>query len=134
MPNTSPATIDAAALNEKLSRAGGPAWADHAFFIGAAAENADRLGELERLPGCCGVKIFMGSSTGSLLVHEEETLRAVLSHGHRRVAVHSEDEARLRERFELIRDGGKVAQHPEWRDVGTAVRSDRKSTRLNSSH
>ncbi|HEY9548181.1 MAG TPA: dihydroorotase [Kiloniellaceae bacterium] len=130
MPNTSPATIDAAALNEKLTRAEGRAWCDHAFFIGAAAENADRLGELERLPGCCGVKIFMGSSTGSLLVHEEETLRAVLSHGHRRVAVHSEDEARLRERFELIRDGGKVAQHPEWRDVETAVRSTKRLLRL----
>src|SRR3546814_7079974 len=72
----------------------------------------------------------MGSSTGSLLVHEEETRRAVLSHGHRRVAVHSEDEARLRERFELIRDGGKVAQHPEWRDVETAVRSTKRLLRL----
>src|SRR3546814_14645507 len=110
MPNTSPATIDAAALNEKLTRAEGRAWCDHAFFIGAAAENADRLGELERLPGCCGVQIFMGSSTGSLLVHEEETLRAVLSPGHRRVAVHSEDEARLRDRFALLRDRGEVAQ------------------------
>jgi dihydroorotase len=130
MPNTSPATIDAAALEEKLTRAEGRAWCDHAFFIGAAAENATRLGELERLPGCCGVKIFMGSSTGSLLVHEDDTLRAVLSHGSRRIAVHSEDEVRLRERFELIRDGGKVAQHPEWRDVETAVRSTKRLLRL----
>ena len=58
MPNTNPATIDAAALNDKLTRARGRAWCDHAFFIGAAAENADKLGELERLPGCCGVKIL----------------------------------------------------------------------------
>jgi dihydroorotase len=130
MPNTSPATIDAAALEEKLTRAEGRAWCDHAFFIGAAAENATRLGELERLPGCCGVKIFMGSSTGSLLVHEDDTLRAVLSHGSRRIAVHSEDEVRLRERFELIRDGGKVAQHSEWRDVETAVRSTKRLLRL----
>src|SRR3546814_10171126 len=74
MPNTNPATIDAAALEEKLTRAEGRAWCDHAFFIGAAAENADNLGELERLPGCCGVKIFMGSSTGSLLVPSGDCL------------------------------------------------------------
>lgn len=130
MPNTSPATIDEAALNEKLIRAEGRAWCDHAFFIGAAAENADKLGELERLPGCCGVKIFMGSSTGSLLVADDEHLRRVLKHVRRRVAVHSEDEPRLRERFETIRDGGKVSQHPEWRDVETAVRSTKRLLRL----
>jgi dihydroorotase len=130
MPNTSPATIDAAALNEKLTRAEGRAWCDHAFFIGAAAENADKLETLERLPGCCGVKIFMGSSTGSLLVHDDETLRRALKSGCRRVAVHSEDEARLRERFEMIREGGKVSQHPEWRDVETAVRSTKRLLRL----
>ena len=130
MPNTSPATIDAAALNEKLTRAEGRAWCDHAFFIGAAAENADKLAELERLPGCCGVKIFMGSSTGSLLVPDDDTLRRVLSSGRRRCSVHSEDEQRLKERFELVRDGGKVAQHPEWRDVETAVRSTKRLLRI----
>ncbi|MEQ8354347.1 MAG: dihydroorotase [Kiloniellaceae bacterium] len=130
MPNTSPATIDEAALEEKLTRAEGRAWCDHAFFIGAAAENADRLGILERQPGCCGVKIFMGSSTGTLLVHEDKVLREVLRHGRRRVAVHSEDEVRLRERFELVRDGGKVSQHPEWRDVETAVRCTKRLLRL----
>jgi dihydroorotase len=130
MPNTSPATIDAEALNEKLTRAEGRAWCDHAFFIGAAAENADKLGELERLPGCCGVKIFMGSSTGTLLVPDDETLRAVLRNGRRRCSVHSEDEPRLKERFELVREGGKVAQHPEWRDVETAVRSTKRLLRI----
>src|SRR3546814_4195183 len=110
MPNTNPATIDAAALEEKLTRAEGRAWCDHAFFIGAAAENADNLGELERLPGCCGVKIFMGSSTGSLLVHEDDVLRRVLGSGRRRVAVHSENEARLRERFDLIRSEGHTSE------------------------
>jgi len=130
MPNTSPATIDAEALNEKLTRAEGRAWCDHAFFIGAAAENADKLGELERLPGCCGVKIFMGSSTGTLLVPDDETLRAVLRNGRRRCSVHSEDEPRLKECFELVREGGKVAQHPEWRDVETAVRSTKRLLRI----
>src|SRR3546814_13235027 len=72
----------------------------------------------------------MGSSTGSLLVHEDDVLRRVLGSGRRRVAVHSENEARLRERFDLIRDGGKVAQHPEWRDVETAVSSTKRLLRL----
>ncbi len=130
MPNTSPATIDDAALNDKLERAKGRAWCDHAFFLGAAAENADQLGRLERLPGCCGVKIFMGSSTGSLLVEDADTLRAVLMSGTRRCAVHSEDEARLRERFELVRDGASVDQHAVWRDAETAVRSTKRILRL----
>lgn len=130
MPNTNPATIDEAALNEKLSRAKGRAWCDHAFFIGAAAENADKLGELERLPGCCGVKIFMGSSTGSLLVEDDDTLRAALRSGTRRVSVHSEDEARLRERFELVREGANVDQHPVWRDEETAIRSTKRLLKI----
>ncbi|HIP78879.1 MAG TPA: dihydroorotase [Kiloniellaceae bacterium] len=130
MPNTNPATIDAAALNDKLARARGRAWCDHAFFIGAAAENADKLGELERLPGCCGVKIFMGSSTGSLLVADDDTLLTALSSGTRRVAVHSEDEERLRERFDLVRDGANVDQHPVWRDEETALRSTRRILKL----
>ena len=99
MPNTNPSTTTAEAIADKLRRAQGRAWTDHAFFVGAAAENIDTLAELERLPGVCGVKIFMGSSTGSLLVEDDDTLRAVLSAGRRRVAVHAEDEeltARLR--------------------------------------
>ena len=126
MPNTRPNTLSAEDLADKLARAKGRAWVDHAFFMGAAAENAERLGDLERLPGCCGVKVFMGSSTGSLLVEDDEMLLEVLSHGRRRVAVHSEDEARLRERLALVRDGADVAMHPEWRDVETAVRSTKR--------
>jgi dihydroorotase len=61
MPNTRPSTLGPEELADKLNRARGRAWTDHAFFIGAAEENAERLAELERLPGCCGVKIFMGS-------------------------------------------------------------------------
>jgi len=130
MPNTKPSTLDAAALEDKFARARGRAWTDHAFFMGSAAENAEALGELERLPGCCGVKIFMGSSTGSLLVEDDETLREVLRCGHRRVAVHCEDEDRLRERLELVRDGADVAMHPEWRDAETALRATRRLLRL----
>ena len=107
MPNTSPATIRGEDLSDKIKRATGRAWCDFAFFIGAAKENINRLAGLEQLPGCCGIKIFMGSSTGSLLVSDKSLLTEILTRGRRRIAVHAEDEARLQERFEYARDGKK---------------------------
>ncbi len=126
MPNTTPNTLDAAALNDKLARARGRAWCDHAFFIGAAEENADALGELEKLPGCSGVKIFMGSSTGSLLVAEDAALERVLAHGRRRVAIHAEDEARLNERKSMLTGEIGPEMHPEWRDADSAILATRR--------
>ncbi|MEE8535029.1 MAG: dihydroorotase [Kiloniellales bacterium] len=130
MPNTTPSTLTAEDLADKLARARGRSWVDHAFFLGAAAENVENLGRLERLPGACGIKVFMGSSTGSLLVEDDETLLQVLKGGSRRVAVHAEDEARLRARLRLVKGAEAaavtVALHPEWRDAETAYRaSDR---------
>ncbi len=130
MPNTNPNTIDEAALNDKLRRAAGRAWVDHAFFIGATDENADKLDRLELLPGCAGVKVFMGSSTGSLLVADDDALEAVLRHGRRRVAIHSEDEPRLRERLALVRDGADPSMHPVWRDEEVAIRATKRLLRL----
>jgi dihydroorotase len=130
MPNTSPSTTDAAALNDKLRRAAGRAWVDHAFFIGATDENAQDLARLELLPGCAGVKVFMGSSTGSLLVADDDSLEAVLRHGRRRVAVHAEDEPRLRERLALVRDGADPSMHPVWRDEEVAIRATTRLMRL----
>ncbi len=120
MPNTNPSTLTADDLANKLGRAKGRTWVDHAFFMGASEENAHALAELELLPGCCGIKIFMGSSTGSLLVEDDEALLEVLKSGRRRVSIHAEDEARLRERMALVRDGGPVSLHTEWRDVEAA--------------
>ena len=71
MPNTKPPTVSADDLADKCRRAAGRAWVDIAFFIGATPENIGELAALERLPGCAGVKMFMGSSTGSLLVAED---------------------------------------------------------------
>ena len=115
MPNTAPPTTTAEALNEKLRRAKGRAHVDHAFYIGATHENADRLGELERLPGCCGVKTFMGSSTGTLLVGDDEGLDRIVCNINRRGAFHAEDEARLNERKPLAREGDWTS-HAEVRD------------------
>ncbi len=132
MPNTSPATLTAADLDDKLARARGRAWVDHAFFVGAAAANVADLAALERRPGCSGVKVFMGSSTGSLLVEDDATLLRVLAGGSRRVAVHAEDEARLRARRAMVEGAaaGDVALHPEWRDAQTAVLATARLLRL----
>ncbi len=129
MPNTNPLTVTPEAMQDKLDRSKGRAWTDHAFFVGATPENAEELPELELLPGCCGVKMFMGSSTGNLLVPDDENVRRVLAHGMRRVAVHSEDEYRLEER-KGERVEGDPSSHPVWRDVETAVRSTTRLLRL----
>src|SRR6185369_11718998 len=93
MPNTRPPTTTAEALADKVTRARGRMHCDFAFFVGASAGNAADIAELERLPGAAGIKIFMGSSTGDLLVADDATLRAILSRTRRRVSVHAEDEA-----------------------------------------
>jgi len=120
MPNTAPPTITAEALNDKLRRAKGRAHVDHAFYICATQENADQLGELERLPGCAGVKTFMGSSTGTLLVGDDDGLDRVVKNISRRGAFHAEDEARLNARKTLAREGDWTS-HPEVRDDEAAL-------------
>ena len=120
MPNTNPTTTTPEALADKVERATGRMACDFAFWFGATADNADTLAEAERLPACAGIKMFMGSSTGTLLVDETEHVRRVLANGRRRVAVHSEEETRLEERKGLRR-AGDPSSHPEWRDVTAAV-------------
>ncbi len=122
MPNTEPTTSTAEALNDKLSRAKGRMHCDHAFYLGGTHENAHLLGELERLPGCCGVKVFMGASTGSLLVPDDEGVAAILQHVRRRASFHSEDEYRLAERRPLAREGDWTS-HYEVRDARAAMQS-----------
>ncbi|GAA0738106.1 dihydroorotase [Sphingomonas japonica] len=121
MPNTNPNTDSEAAIADKLSRAKGRMWCDHAFYVGATAANAHELGRLERLPGTAGVKIFMGSSTGNLLVDKDDALLAVLASGTRRVAIHAEDEDRMNARAATHRIDGDAASHPVWRDDESAM-------------
>lgn len=130
MPNTTPPTTSAAALADKLARARGRAWCDHGFFVGATEDGIETLAELERRPGCAGVKLFMGSSTGNLLVAGEAALAGVLAAGRRRMAVHAEDEARLVERRALVADGAGPDQHPVWRDEIVALRATERLMRL----
>ncbi|UVO50235.1 dihydroorotase [Sphingomonas sp. SUN019] len=125
MPNTKPNTDSAAAIQDKLDRAKDRMWCDHAFYVGATNHNARDLAELERLPGTAGVKIFMGASTGDLLVSEDARLAEVLASGHRRVAIHAEDEERMNARLDHRIDGD-AASHPVWRDDESAILATRR--------
>jgi dihydroorotase len=129
MPNTSPATVTAAALEDKLARAHGRMHCDHAFWVGGTVDNAEEIPELERLPGAAGIKVFMGSSTGDLLVADDEGVRRILSRTRRRAAFHSEDEFRLKERLGE-RIAGDPASHPVWRDAEVALSSTRRLVQI----
>ncbi|MGF6697716.1 dihydroorotase [Paraburkholderia sp. MM5496-R1] len=126
MPNTSPLTLRRDDLERKIAAASGRAWCDIAFYIGGSSVNAGELGHLEALPGCAGIKVFMGSSFGDLLADDDVVLRRILEHGRRRVAVHAEDEARLRERRSIAEASGDVRDHPRWRDVDSALDATRR--------
>ena len=129
MPNTKPPTTSAEALAAKVAAATNRMHCDFAFFVGGTEHNVDELGELERLPGAAGVKVFVGSSTGDLLVDEEETLRRLFATIRRRASFHSECEARLRERASVRREGD-VSSHTEWRDPTAALVSTQRLLRL----
>ena len=92
MPNTDPTTTTAEALADKLARAKGRMHCDFAFWVGGTHDNVADLAELERLPGAAGIKVFMGSSTGKLLVADDKGILAILKAIRRRAAFHSEDE------------------------------------------
>ena len=129
MPNTDPLTTNAAALADKVARGHHRMHCDFAFFVGGTHENVKDLPELERLPGAAGVKVFIGSSTGALLVEDDEGVRNVLKAIRRRASFHAEDEYRLRERRGL-RVEGDARSHPVWRDVVTALTATQRLVRL----
>ena len=129
MPNTNPLTTSEAALADKVRRATGRMHCDFAFWVGGTRENARDAGELERLPGAAGIKVFMGSSTGDLLVEDDEGVASILRNTRRRAAFHSEDEFRLRERQgERVPDD--PSSHPVWRDEIAALRSTERLVRI----
>ena len=129
MPNTDPLTVSADALADKLARAKGRMHCDFAFWVGGTHDNVADILQLERLPGAAGIKVFMGSSTGRLLVADDAGVLAILKAIRRRAAFHSEDEARLNERKPL-RVAGDPSSHPVWRDEIAALRSTERLIRL----
>ena len=129
MPNTNPLTTTREAFEDKIARGTARMHCDFAFFIGATKDNVGQLAEYEKLPGCAGIKVFMGSSTGSLLIADDEGVAAVLAAISRRAAFHSEDEFRLEERKPL-RVPGDASSHPVWRDAQAALQSTQRLVRL----
>ncbi|WP_181169792.1 dihydroorotase [Mesorhizobium sp. B2-3-13] len=129
MPNTNPLTTSEATLAEKVRRGSGRMHCDFAFWVGGTRDNARDVGDLERLPGAAGIKVFMGSSTGDLLVEDDESVASILRNTRRRAAFHSEDEFRLRERLgERIE--GDPSSHPVWRDEIAALRCTERLVRI----
>ena len=133
MPNTKPLTIDPAALADKVRRARNRMFCDFAFYVGATRENIADIPSLEKLESSAGMKIFMGASTGDLLVEDEPSLDRIIAQISRRAAFHSEDEARLRSRLN-VRRKGDASSHPEWRDVEAAMIATQRLVGLAEKH
>jgi dihydroorotase len=129
MPNTDPQTVTPEALADKVARARGRMHCDFAFWIGGTRENAADVPELERLPAAAGIKVFMGSSTGSLLLEDDAGVAAILSRTRRRAAFHSEDEDLLRER-KALRVEGDPRSHPVWRSPEVALACTERLLRI----
>ncbi|MFT4279507.1 MAG: dihydroorotase [Rhodopseudomonas sp.] len=125
MPNTNPLTITEETFTDKVKRAEHRMHCDFAFFIGGTRDNVEELPKLERARGCAGVKVFIGSSTGSLLVEDDPSLRRILSVIQRRAAFHAEDEYRLNDR-KGERIEGDPRSHPVWRDDVAALQATRR--------
>ena len=133
MPNTKPLTTSPDTLSDKIERARHRMFCDFAFYIGGTRENVDDIPTLENLQGSAGIKVFMGASTGDLLVEDEPSLDRIIARIRRRAAFHSEDEARLRERAGLRRHGD-ASSHPVWRDEVAAMIATDRLVRLAETH
>jgi dihydroorotase len=129
MPNTNPPTSNLIEFDKKLNLAKNRMHCNYAFYFGATPENVDQLSKLKGLKGCCGVKLFAGSSTGKLLVDKEDDIEKVISQSDRIVSIHSEDEAILNLRKKFIKEGD-VHSHPEWRNTECAVSSTRRVVKI----
>jgi len=129
MPNTNPPTSNLIEFEKKLNLAKNRMHCNYAFYFGATPENVDQLSKLKNLKGCCGVKLFAGSSTGKLLVAKEEDIERVISNSDRVVSIHSEDEEILNLRKKFIKEDD-VHSHPEWRNSECAMSSTRRVVKI----
>src|ERR1700720_4010164 len=129
MPNTDPLTVTGQAFADKVKRGHHRMHCDFAFYIGGTRDNVPDLPELERAPGCAGVKVFIGSSTGALLVEDDESLRRIFQVIKRRASFHAEDEYRLNDRKPL-RVEGDPRSHPLWRDEAAALMATERLGKL----
>ncbi len=126
MPNTSPAITDTERLAWKQEYVERQSWCDIGLYVGATKDNIAALADLELGQGVCGVKVFAGSSTGPLLVEDDESLERVMRSGRRRISYHSEDEYRLQARRGMFKSSDPYASHMEWRDEECAFLGTRR--------
>ena len=129
MPNTNPPTSTKTEFQRKLDLAKNRMYCNYAFYFGATANNAIELSDLKNLEGCCGIKLFAGSSTGNLLVADEKDIEKVFQSSSKVVAVHSEDEEILNNNKKLIKNGD-VHSHPIWRSDECAISSTRRIVKI----
>jgi len=129
MPNTNPPTSNQTEFNKKLSLAKNRMFCNYAFYFGATPHNTEDLKGLNDLEGCCGVKLFAGSSTGNLLVKDEKDIEKVISNSSKIVSIHSEDEDILNLRKKFIKKGD-VSSHPFWRNEECAMSSTRRVVKI----
>ena len=129
MPNTNPPTSTFKEFNNKLKAAKDRMYCNYAFYFGATPNNMKELALVNTLEGCCGVKLFAGSSTGNLLVSQEKDIEKVISNSSKIISVHSEDENILLSRKKFIKEGD-VTSHPVWRNEDCALESTKRVVRL----
>ncbi len=129
MPNTNPPTSNLVEFDKKLQAAKNRMHSNYAFYFGATPDNTDQLAQLKNVAGCCGVKLFAGSSTGNLLVDKEADIEKVISSSDRIVSIHSEDEDIIKLRKKFIKKGD-VHSHAEWRNVEVAMSSTRRVVKI----
>lgn len=127
MPNTRPLTTTQEQLNDKLQRAAAKSLVNYGFFIGATAEN---LPDLETAHPTPGIKIFMGSMHGALLVDQEEALERIFATGKRLIAVHAEDQARIQARRQQFAGIHDPAIHSQIQDNQAALNATKLALRL----
>ncbi|MEQ9487195.1 dihydroorotase [Coleofasciculus sp. F4-SAH-05] len=131
MPNTRPLTTTQAALDDKLKRASEKCLVNYGFFIGATPEN---LPDLREAQPTCGIKIFMGSMRGDLLVDSEEALDPIFAEGSRLIAVHAEDQRRIRERREKFAGINDPAIHSQIQDNQAALNATQLALKLSKKY
>ncbi len=129
MPNTNPPTSNKLEFQKKLDLAKNRMYCNYAFYFGATPDNANELENLKDLEGCCGIKLFAGSSTGNLLVQHEEDIEKVFNSSSKVVSVNSEYEKILNIKKKLIKDGD-VHSHPIWRSEECAISSTRRIVKI----
>jgi dihydroorotase len=135
MPNTNPLTITPETIEDKLNRASKEAWSDYAFYLGGTMRTSKNLPEWERLKGVCGIKIFMGASTGDLMTATDEEVESVVSNGGRVIAVHAEDQMIMMNNFESILGSSKdVALHCKWRSPESCLSATKRVVNLARKH